>query len=579
MFRIALDAMGSDKAPQVEVEGAAQAIKELPPDFVVQLVGRKADIEAALARVPGVDPKRVEIVDAPEVVGMGDKPLAAIRGKPRSSIAVGLDLQKKHKSDAFISAGNTGAVMAASTLLLRLHAGVQRAAIGALFPSAGQPVLVVDGGANVDVDAREIVGFAHLGSVYARDVLGRQNPTVGLLNIGEEDEKGNAVVKEAHQLLKQTTGMNYIGNVEGRDIPVGEARGQRLDVVACDGFVGNVVLKFYESAGRVFVALIKREAPDVLQRPEMTNVLNVLDYATYGGAPLLGVQGRRDHLSRRVPGEGDQERHPRRRPIGPQPSLRRHRRRVRRGQGARMKRPFAELWGTGSYAPPRVMTNDEFSKILDTSDQWIQERTGIRERRVSTKEETNACMGKAAALQVLAETGLTPLDVDAIIYATASPDRLLPSQACDLQAMLGAKNAAAFDVGAACSGFIYALTTAEGHHRRRAGRTRARDRGREAHEHHGLERPHDRGVVRRRRRRDDRAQEHQRAGHSVDVPEVGRHAGRAAVPARRRRHPSAERRAAEGPQLLHQDGGPRSLQGRRAVHGGRLRPRARARRN
>ena len=127
-----------------------------------------------------------------------------------------------------------------------------------------------------------------------------------------------------------------------------------------------------------------------------------------------------------------------------------------------MKRPFAELWGTGSYAPKRVMTNDEFSKFLDTSDQWIQERTGIRERRISSKEETNACMGKAAALQVLNETGLTPLDIDAIIYATASPDRLLPSQACDLQAILGAKNAAAFDVGAACSGFVYALSTAEG---------------------------------------------------------------------------------------------------------------------
>jgi 3-oxoacyl-[acyl-carrier-protein] synthase-3 len=127
-----------------------------------------------------------------------------------------------------------------------------------------------------------------------------------------------------------------------------------------------------------------------------------------------------------------------------------------------MKRPFAELWGTGSYAPARVMTNDEFSKFLDTSDQWIQERTGIRERRVSSKEETNACMGKAAALQVLNETGLTPLDIDAIVYATASPDRLLPSQACDLQAILGPTTAAAFDVGAACSGFIYALSTAEG---------------------------------------------------------------------------------------------------------------------
>src|SRR5919201_1024002 len=290
MFRIALDAMGGDNAPQAEVEGAAQALRELPPEFVVQLVGRTADIEAALSRVSAIDRSRVEIVDAPEVVAMGDKPLAAVKGKPKSSIAVGLGLQKKGKSDAFISAGNTGAVMAASTLLLRLHPGVQRAAIGALFPSANQPVLVVDSGANVDCDARELVGFAHLGSVYARDVLGRSNPTVGLLNIGEEDEKGNAVVKEAHQLLKQTPGIHYIGNVEGRDIPVGEARGQRLDVVACDGFVGNVVLKFYESAGRVFVSLIKREAPAALQLPEMANVLKVLDYATYGGAPLLGVQ-------------------------------------------------------------------------------------------------------------------------------------------------------------------------------------------------------------------------------------------------------------------------------------------------
>jgi phosphate acyltransferase len=291
VIRVALDAMGGDHAPQVEVEGAAQALRDLPPTFRIQLVGRTADIERALAALPGLDRGRLEIVEAPEVVGMGEKPLAAVRGKPNSSIAVGLGLQKKGHSDAFISAGNTGAVMAASTLLLRLHAGVQRAAIGTLFPTAGHPVLVLDAGANVDCDARELVGFAHLGSVYARDVLGRATPAVGLLNIGEEDEKGNAVVKEAHQLLKGVAGLHYVGNVEGRDIPAGEARGRRLDVVVCDGFVGNVVLKFYESAARVFVSLLKREAPDFLQRPEMANVLKVLDYSTYGGAPLLGVQG------------------------------------------------------------------------------------------------------------------------------------------------------------------------------------------------------------------------------------------------------------------------------------------------
>ena len=291
MIRIALDAMGGDNAPRVEIEGAAQALKELPPEFRVQLVGRTADIEAALAKAPGVDRSRIDIIEAPDVVGMGEKPLAAIRGKPRSSIAVGLELQKKGKSDAFISAGNTGAVMAASTLLLRLHDGVQRAAIAALLPTASQPVLVLDVGANVDCDARELVGFAHLGSVYARDVLDRANPSIGLLNIGEEDEKGGTVVKEAHLLLKQTQGIHYIGNIEGRDIPAGECRGQPLNVVVCDGFVGNIVLKFYESAARVFVSLMKREAPDVLQRPEMGNVLRVLDYATYGGAPLLGVRG------------------------------------------------------------------------------------------------------------------------------------------------------------------------------------------------------------------------------------------------------------------------------------------------
>jgi glycerol-3-phosphate acyltransferase PlsX len=291
VIRIALDAMGGDNAPDVEVEGAAQAIRELPPDFIVQLVGRTADLEAALGRHRDADRARIALVEAPDVVGMGEKPLAAIKSKPRSSIMVGLGLQKAGESDAFISAGNTGAVMAAATLVLRLHPGVKRAAIGAVMPTEAEPILVLDAGANVDCDAQELAGFAHLGAVYARDVLGRAEPSVGLLNIGEEDEKGNAVVKEAHQLLKVTHGFRYAGNVEGRDIPLGQCRGRALDVVVCDGFVGNVILKFYESAARVFVGMMKREVPDVLQRPEMGKVLKVLDYATYGGAPLLGVRG------------------------------------------------------------------------------------------------------------------------------------------------------------------------------------------------------------------------------------------------------------------------------------------------
>jgi glycerol-3-phosphate acyltransferase PlsX len=291
VIRIALDAMGGDGAPHVEVAGAVEALRDLPPTFRMQLVGRVADIEAALRAHGDVDRRRLELIDAPEVVGMGEKPLAAVRSKPRSSIAVGLGLQKQGASDAFISAGNTGAVMAAATLLLRLHEGVQRAAIAALFPTPVHPVLVLDGGANVDCDARELVGFAHLGSVYVRDVLGREQPGVGLLNVGEEDEKGNAVVKEAHQLLKHAAHIHYVGNVEGRDILAGQCRHGRIDVVVCDGFVGNVVLKFYESAGRMFMGMLKHSFPDILDRPQATQLSKFLDYSEYGGAPLLGVKG------------------------------------------------------------------------------------------------------------------------------------------------------------------------------------------------------------------------------------------------------------------------------------------------
>jgi phosphate acyltransferase len=291
LIRIALDAMGGDNAPHVEVAGAVHALRELPPDFRIQLVGRTADIEAALKTQGEFDRTRLEIVEAPEVVGMGEKPLAAVKGKPKSSIVVGLGLQKHAASDAFISAGNTGAVMAAATLTLRLHKGVERAAIGTLFPTTGHPVLVLDSGANVDCDARELVGFAHLGTVYVRDVLNRAEPGVGLLNIGEEDEKGNDVVKNAHRLLKRASGIRYVGNVEGRDILAGECRQGRIDVVVCDGFVGNIVLKFYESAGRMFIGMIEKAFPDVLERPAAQQLFRFFDYSEYGGAPLLGVKG------------------------------------------------------------------------------------------------------------------------------------------------------------------------------------------------------------------------------------------------------------------------------------------------
>ena len=291
MIRIALDAMGGDHAPQAEVEGAVQALAGLPPGFLIQLVGRREAIEAELARFPEADRSRIEVHPATEVIGMDEKPLAAVRRKPDSSLVVGLGLQKAGAADAFVSAGNTGAVLVASTLLLGVHEGVERATVGTLFPTTDQPVLVLDAGATVDCSPRELVGFAWLGTIYMQDVLGRPNPKVGLLNVGEEDEKGNASAKEAHALLRQAPGLNYVGNIEGRDIVAGHHTHGMLDIVVCDGFVGNIVLKFYESVARLIVRLVKKEAPAVLQLEEIQRVFRHLDYSEYGGAPLLGVKG------------------------------------------------------------------------------------------------------------------------------------------------------------------------------------------------------------------------------------------------------------------------------------------------
>jgi len=291
VIRIAVDAMGGDSAPQAEIAGALQAIKSLPEEFIVQLVGRSDALNSELAKYPDADRSRLELHEAAEVIGMAEKPLAAVRSKRKSSIVIGLGLQKAGASDAFVSAGNTGALLAASTLLLGLHDGVERATVATLFPTAKQPVLVLDGGANVDCSPRELVGFAYLGSVYMRDVLGRASPTVGLLNVGEEEEKGNAISRETHNLLRRSPRLHYIGNIEGRDIVAGHHKFGMVDVVVCDGFVGNVILKFYESVAHLFVNLVKERAPDVLGRPEIKELFRILDYSEYGGAPLLGVKG------------------------------------------------------------------------------------------------------------------------------------------------------------------------------------------------------------------------------------------------------------------------------------------------
>ena len=289
--------MGGDFAPDAPVTGALLALDELGPEHSIQLVGRSAVITDTLDRLlaPGAEHAslarhrdRITVIEAPDVVEMTDKPTTVLRAKPQNSMSVGLALQVKGASDAFVSAGNTGAQMAASAHLLKLHAGLTRPAIATLFPTAQRPVVVLDSGANVDCSARELVQFAWLGSVYAQCILGRGNPVVGLLSIGEEPEKGNAVVKEANALF-QNAGFNFQGNVEGRDLPAGGSEHGPIDVVVCDGFVGNVVLKFYEGVMPMILALLHK-AGDV-SREALAKALAALDSSEYGGAPLLGVRG------------------------------------------------------------------------------------------------------------------------------------------------------------------------------------------------------------------------------------------------------------------------------------------------
>jgi phosphate acyltransferase len=294
MARIALDAMGGDHAPQAPIAAALLAAAEFGTQHTLQLVGQESVIRDELAKqlvaasASVVDAaSRFEVIDAPDVILMTDKPSVAIRGKPKSSMAVGLRLQAEGGSDAFVSAGNTGAQMAASVFILRLHEGLDRPAIGTVFPTAKQPIVVLDSGANVDCSPRELLHFAQLGHVYAKDILGRENPAIGLLSVGEEPEKGNAAVKEAHQLIA-ASGLNFLGNVEGRDIPAGACDRGAIDVVVCDGFTGNVLLKFYEAVAPMLFGMLMKAG---VTKEQLGTVVHSLDYAKYGGAPLLGVKG------------------------------------------------------------------------------------------------------------------------------------------------------------------------------------------------------------------------------------------------------------------------------------------------
>jgi phosphate acyltransferase len=284
-MKIAVDAMGSDRAPAVEVEGAIGALLDWP-DLSVVFVGDETRVEAELAKHPDAPRDRLEVVHAPDVIEMGESPAQAVRRKPKSSIVVGTRLHRDRAVDAFLSAGSTGAVMAAAHFILRPLPGVDRPAVGQGIPTAEGRTFLIDMGANVDTRPQHLVQFAHLGTIYAQDLMRIENPRVGLLNIGEEPEKGNEQTVETYGLLSASPALNFVGNVEGREVIRG-----RCDVLVCDGFVGNVLLKFYESVAGFITGMLRRELESEAVDLDLDRVFRRLDYASIGGAPLLGVNG------------------------------------------------------------------------------------------------------------------------------------------------------------------------------------------------------------------------------------------------------------------------------------------------
>ena len=290
--RIAVDAMGGDYAPKEIVAGAMRASEEL--DVEVLLVGDPQQIKSSLKH--HTSSKIPEIVSAEGVISMEEEPLTGIRRKPKASINVAMDLVKLKRADAVVSAGHSGAAMAAALLRLGRLRGIDRPAIGAVFPTmlAGKSVIVLDVGANVDCRPKYLEQFALMGTVYSQYVMGIAEPKVGLLNIGEEASKGNDLAIRTYQLLHENQQIPFVGNAEGRDVLSG-----RFDVIVCDGFAGNVLLKFAEAVGSIMLQILREELPQGLRgqmgtamlKPNLRRIKQRVDHAEHGGGLLFGVAG------------------------------------------------------------------------------------------------------------------------------------------------------------------------------------------------------------------------------------------------------------------------------------------------
>ena len=285
--------MGSDHAPHAEIDGALAATRDFGVGVI--LVGQSEKLEPELRRCGwrGDGDHGIELVEAPEVIAMDDPVATSVRRKKKSSLRIGTKLVDEGKADGFVSAGNTGAAMATAKMVIGMLPGVDRPALAALIPTkTGRPVLLLDVGANSECKAYHLAQFAIMGDAYSRSVLGTVKPSIGLMSIGEEEAKGNDLTKEAFPLLRQLSNINFVGNVEGRDVFSGA-----VDVIVTDGFTGNVMLKLSEGLTEAMLSMIKKElstsavtkAGGVLAKPAFRNIKKRLDYSEYGGAPLLGV--------------------------------------------------------------------------------------------------------------------------------------------------------------------------------------------------------------------------------------------------------------------------------------------------
>ncbi|MBD3179279.1 MAG: phosphate acyltransferase PlsX [Candidatus Latescibacteria bacterium] len=291
-MKIAVDAMGGDRAPEEIVDGVVRAVADAGGDIDIVLAGKISEIESCFDR-GGYSRDHIDMVEAPEVVGMSESPAAAFRKKKRSSIAVAIEKHRAGEADAIFSAGNTGATVAGSLLSLGRIPGISRPAIAITYPTEGGDLVLLDGGANSDCYPHHLLQFASMGAIYAEFFLGKENPRVGLLNIGEEKSKGNELTRETYTLLADS-GLNFIGNVEGKDVFEGAA-----DVVVTDGFVGNTVLKFTESLIFYIMRILKEAAGSsvlskaglLFMKPALKKLKSKLDYAEYGAMPLLGING------------------------------------------------------------------------------------------------------------------------------------------------------------------------------------------------------------------------------------------------------------------------------------------------